>query len=633
MSQDTRKDRRAKIVSLNVRYKSATVDEFIENHSHDVSKGGLFIKTPTPFPPGTLLKFEIRIASDKAVIAGVGRVVWKREPTQAGNERPAGMGVKFIKVDDSSRATIDRVVGTGGASGGSNFESEPAEEKPSIPVSTTAGPSKPPLVRRATMAGLGVGSIPPESLSASHPPPATITSSGAPAGPPAPGTAAAAAALKAMPTVPRPMFPGQLQSLLHEEPVKEPTMMKQAAELLEEALKEAGGSMADIGDNPLFNRPSRRPPRPGSVAPTAANAATNSAPTTPPPPGIEDALSATRTLADEPVASRRGITTTAIGLPPPPGLRLGGSAPPAAASGVTPPTPPTPADDESAADAPQPKSTRSTAPPPLPAASPDTALELLVSESDIAALPSDSKVPALRVPTPVLPVSARAQLGSRGDAERRSGGGGLIWAGLGVVVVFGLFGVYKMGFFGGGEPPAPSATPADTSAPSASAAMSAAPSASMSASASASASGGASAMPSASATSTTSAAATAKSTAAAATTAATTATPAHTTAIPVFHKRPKPTPAEDDTTPDMPATTAATSTSAAATATATSTAAPTATATSAPTSTTTATAAPTITPTATSTAAPPATSTAAPTATMRRTIGTAAPTATSTDSP
>ncbi|MBX3219818.1 MAG: TIGR02266 family protein [Labilithrix sp.] len=107
MSQDTRKDKRAKVVSLNVRYKSATVDEFIENHSHDVSKGGIFVKTPTPFPPGTLLKFEIRLAGDKSVISGVGRVVWKREPTQAGAEKPAGMGVKFIKIDDASRAIID----------------------------------------------------------------------------------------------------------------------------------------------------------------------------------------------------------------------------------------------------------------------------------------------------------------------------------------------------------------------------------------------------------------------------------------------------------------------------------------------------------------------------------------------
>ncbi len=114
MSQDTRKDKRAKVVSLNVRYKSATVDEFIENHSHDVSKGGIFVKTPTPFPPGTLLKFEIRLAGDKSVISGVGRVVWKREPTQAGNERPAGMGVKFIKIDDASRKVIDTLVDSRG---------------------------------------------------------------------------------------------------------------------------------------------------------------------------------------------------------------------------------------------------------------------------------------------------------------------------------------------------------------------------------------------------------------------------------------------------------------------------------------------------------------------------------------
>src|ERR1700722_1537220 len=118
MTQDTRKDRRAKIVSLNVRYKSATVDEFIENHSHDVSRGGIFIKTPTPFPPGTLLKFEIRIAGDKAVIAGVGRVVWKRETAQASGELPAGMGVKFIKLDDSSRGVIDKLVDAKGSEAG-----------------------------------------------------------------------------------------------------------------------------------------------------------------------------------------------------------------------------------------------------------------------------------------------------------------------------------------------------------------------------------------------------------------------------------------------------------------------------------------------------------------------------------
>ena len=92
MAQDTRKDPRAKVLTMTVRYKSATLDEFIEHHSHDVSRGGMFIKTPSPFPPGTLLKFEVKIAEDKKVMQGVGRVVWKREPTGRHRESPRGDG-------------------------------------------------------------------------------------------------------------------------------------------------------------------------------------------------------------------------------------------------------------------------------------------------------------------------------------------------------------------------------------------------------------------------------------------------------------------------------------------------------------------------------------------------------------
>src|SRR5690242_4747977 len=110
MAQDTRKDPRAKVLSMTVRYKSATVDEFIEHHSHDVSRGGIFIKTPSPFPPGTLLKFEIRIQDEQAVLAGVGRVVWKREGVEASDVMPGGMGVKFIKIDDKSKGIIQKLV-------------------------------------------------------------------------------------------------------------------------------------------------------------------------------------------------------------------------------------------------------------------------------------------------------------------------------------------------------------------------------------------------------------------------------------------------------------------------------------------------------------------------------------------
>jgi uncharacterized protein (TIGR02266 family) len=308
MTQDTRKDRRAKIVSLNVRYKSATVDEFIENHSHDVSKGGLFIKTASPFPPGTLLKFEIRIAGDKAVIAGVGRVVWKRETSQAGPDAPAGMGVKFIKIDDSSRVVIDKLVLSrgdgknaydegGGDAGSATAPSEPPAALPRPAVAARPGgpdalarPSTP-AAKDAPRPG-GTASAAPSSAASSQPAPFRPTPSaakfsvpakatmmglgaqGAGKGAAAPGPAAGrppgdSLRSKETPRVPSvssqgaslpsssapstsPMFP-KTNSEKEMPPKNEQTVMKQAAELLEEALRGAGGSMDEIGQNPLFD--------------------------------------------------------------------------------------------------------------------------------------------------------------------------------------------------------------------------------------------------------------------------------------------------------------------------------------------------------------------------------------------
>jgi uncharacterized protein (TIGR02266 family) len=268
-----------------VRYKSATVDEFIENHAHDVSRGGIYIKTGNPFPPGTLLKFEIRLASDQAVIAGVGRVVWKRDSGQSNGEHPAGMGVKFIKIDDPSKSVIDKLVNTR-ADAGKSFEAEPEGMGASVPpmappraaavsvspgkstmlgmgastagetrTSTTPGMGAAPLARKATMMGLGVPG-------ASRPP-AVPGVGPRPGGDPATSTPPTPVTTSVSPVPPRPgklsppggttkgMFP-QTDAAKDAAPKQEQTVMKQAAELLEEALREAGGSMEEIGTNPLF---------------------------------------------------------------------------------------------------------------------------------------------------------------------------------------------------------------------------------------------------------------------------------------------------------------------------------------------------------------------------------------------
>jgi uncharacterized protein (TIGR02266 family) len=340
MNQDTRKDQRVKVVSLQVRYKSATVDEFIENHSHDVSRGGIFVKTPSPFVPGTLLKFEIRLAGDVSVIVGVGRVVWKREPNVEGTtaERPAGMGVKFIKIDDASRAIIDRLVAQKADAGSAYTAEQPLIEPAGHPTTLrgllAASPDPPPQTPLAPFPvrvpapamGAGVLPVPPPSTSpgfGSAPPAAASSASvlGAPRanprglGPPPPSpskpaTVIGMGAVTAPGSVPPLMPPARKATMLgvgvssshppaarseppasHKpaaepvfpylpdqgsQPARDQTVMKQAAELLEEALREAGGSLEDVEEYPVVSR-SAPPPKAADAAKSGDNAVVSTA--------------------------------------------------------------------------------------------------------------------------------------------------------------------------------------------------------------------------------------------------------------------------------------------------------------------------------------------------------------------
>ena len=100
---DARKDKRT-LLSLKIRYKSATLEDFIERYSNDISRGGVFIKAKKPLAVGTLLKFEFILRDQSTLIHGVGRVVWRRDEGDA--QAPAGMGIKFIKMDHESRAVV-----------------------------------------------------------------------------------------------------------------------------------------------------------------------------------------------------------------------------------------------------------------------------------------------------------------------------------------------------------------------------------------------------------------------------------------------------------------------------------------------------------------------------------------------
>jgi uncharacterized protein (TIGR02266 family) len=105
---DARKDKRT-LLSLKIRYKSATLEDFIERYSNDISRGGVFIKAKKPLAVGTLLKFEFILQDQSTLIHGVGRVVWRREGAGTDPEDPSGMGIKFIKMDPESRSVVQRI--------------------------------------------------------------------------------------------------------------------------------------------------------------------------------------------------------------------------------------------------------------------------------------------------------------------------------------------------------------------------------------------------------------------------------------------------------------------------------------------------------------------------------------------
>lgn len=275
MAKDTRKDPRAKVLTMTVRYKSATLDEFIEHHSYDISRGGMFIKTPSPFPPGTLLKFEVKIADDHRLMQGVGRVVWKRETADAKPDQPAGMGVKFIKIDEDSKRVIDRLVGNRGDIAGAYDQGATAA---GVPV------SQPPPGESTGRPGDVARREPAKTTATAHaaPHPAPEASGGAASsgtprrkatmiglgsliaqGTPGAGGSAPPAAPHHPP--PEPFFPVGAADL---PPPEDRTVMKQAAELLQDALRQAGGSMDEVGMPSSETTKSAPPPVPFDEEPT-----------------------------------------------------------------------------------------------------------------------------------------------------------------------------------------------------------------------------------------------------------------------------------------------------------------------------------------------------------------------------
>lgn len=97
-------------ITLKIKFKSASIDQFIERYSVDVSRGGIFIRTKEPLAVGTPLRFEFQLQDGTALIGGDGTVVWNRAPDPNRQNVVPGMGVRFDKLTPDSQRVLERIL-------------------------------------------------------------------------------------------------------------------------------------------------------------------------------------------------------------------------------------------------------------------------------------------------------------------------------------------------------------------------------------------------------------------------------------------------------------------------------------------------------------------------------------------
>jgi uncharacterized protein (TIGR02266 family) len=108
MGEERRKSARARVSDIRVTYESAAGDQ-VEASARDIGRGGVFIRVATPLAVGKRISLEIQIQGEPAPWSALGRVVWTREKAD-GAERPPGMGVKLIDVEDVVLTGIDGLI-------------------------------------------------------------------------------------------------------------------------------------------------------------------------------------------------------------------------------------------------------------------------------------------------------------------------------------------------------------------------------------------------------------------------------------------------------------------------------------------------------------------------------------------
>lgn len=100
---------------------------FLTEYSSNVSITGMFIRARFPQRPGTILDFEFNLNDGLKLIRGTGEVIWVRRKDE--EDLPAGMGIRFLRLDAESRRLIRWAVEKQIDEGAKTFDLEAGREE------------------------------------------------------------------------------------------------------------------------------------------------------------------------------------------------------------------------------------------------------------------------------------------------------------------------------------------------------------------------------------------------------------------------------------------------------------------------------------------------------------------------
>ncbi len=107
-SEQDRRDGTRTPIELKIEYRR--LNNFFADYTRNISRGGTFIRTVRPLEIGTEFIFALSVPLIAAPLKLRGQVQWVTPPEDATDEKPAGMGIRFLYETDDERLAVASVV-------------------------------------------------------------------------------------------------------------------------------------------------------------------------------------------------------------------------------------------------------------------------------------------------------------------------------------------------------------------------------------------------------------------------------------------------------------------------------------------------------------------------------------------